>query len=119
MKQVNNNKTKVNNNKIGFDVSQYKQIVSQTKSRTNNLTSEMLACKIDLEKVLDNHYKSYEVTEFNHEEKTMEVKVVKGFLDKHPRKEGEYCIRVFNIFAPLDEPKIKASSHLEFIKQVS
>ena len=119
MKQINDSKTKVNNNKLGFDVSDYKRVIATTSTKKNNLTSEMLACKIELDKVLDNHYKSYEVTEFNHEEKTMEVKVVKGFLDRHPRKKDEYCIRVFNIFAPLDEPKIKASSHLEFIKQVS
>ena len=118
MKQVNNSKTKVNNNKIGFDVSQYKRIIATTSTKKNNLTSEMLACKIALDNVLNEHYKSYEVTEFNREDKTMEVKLVKGFLDKHPRKENEYCIRVFNIFAPLDEPKIKASSNLEFIKQV-
>ena len=118
MNQINNSKSKINNNKIGFDVSQYKQVVTQTTTRTNNLTSEMLACKIALENVLDEHYKTYEVTEFNHKNKTMEVKRVKGFLDKHPRKEGEYCIRVFNIFAPLDEPKIKATSYLDYIKQV-
>ena len=118
MKDKQVNKNVVNNSKIGFDVSKYKRIVATTTTKKNNLTSEMLACKIELDKVLDNHYKSYEVTEFNHEDKTMEVKLVKGFLDKHPRKENEYCIRVFNIFAPLDEPKIKAPSYLDYIKQV-
>ena len=117
MKQVNNN-SKLNINKLGFNPNDYKKVVTQTKTRTNNLTNEMLACKVALDNVLNEHYKSYEVTEFNHEDKTMETKIVKGFLDKHPRKENEYCIRVFNIFAPLDEPKIKASSNLEFIKQV-
>ena len=49
---------------------------------------------------------------------TCNTKLVKGFLDRHPKDSTLYVIRTFNLYSPNGEGKYQASSNLEFIKQV-
>ena len=79
----------------------------------------MLLCKIALDKVLSDHYKTYKVKYFDEKLGHLVEVEVKGFLDNHPRDKEFKCIRVFNIFAPRDEPKLIASSFPECITLIS
>ena len=115
-KQVNNNV--VNNSKIGFNPNDYKKVVTPTKTRNCADTKEMAICRNEVNEVLNSHYKTYEVTEFDHKKMTCNTKLVKGFLDRHPKDSTLYVIRTFNLYSPNGEGKYQASSNLEFIKHV-
>ena len=110
------------NGKYGFNKEKTSKLVMSSKpiksSSNSKLTKEMIMCKSEIDMVLDRHYKTFNVTIIN-DDNTIDETQVRGFLDKHPRDKDKYCIRVFNIFAPRDEPKLKASTYLELIEQVS
>ena len=107
----------------GFSVEELNKTETRTKTQNVKVSENkaLMQCEQEIDAIINKYATNYKVTYFKRSSSGIpikEVKVVKGFLEKHPTKEGFHIITNPHIFTPRKDKSKVISSKLSFIKEV-